>query len=328
MSDQNRADRSTEATRADAADGTHRVDHANAGFRRLFGESKLTFGLGFPLTGARRSTPDVTEEVRLAKRAEKLGFDGLWARDVPTYWPRFGDAGGAFDPWTLLSHAAAHTDDVALGTSSVVLPLRHPIHAAKSAATVDRLSGGRLVVGVASGDRDPEFPAFGVDREDRGRAVRERIAAMRACWREEFPEIRGEWGALDGELDVLPKPTTETLPVLPTGNARQSTEWIADNGDGWLFYQLPEKTLRSYLEEWRELAGDKPFVIAVGVEFADDPSAEPEHLHLGYRAGAEWFRDYFARLDGLGLDHVIVGLRGDDPEAAMETFADEIRSRA
>ncbi len=304
-------------------DSSHR-SHANAGFRRLFDDPSLTVGLGFPLTGTRRSTPDIVEEIRLAKRAETLGFDGLWARDVPTYWPRFGDAGGAFDPWALLSHTAAHTDDVALGTSSIVLPLRHPIHAAKSAATIDRLSDGRLVLGVASGDRDPEFPAFGVDRDDRGLAVRERIAAMRACWGEEFPVIDGEWGALDGELDVLPKPTTESLPVLPTGNARQSTEWIADNGDGWLFYHLPEKTLRSYLDEWRDLAGDKPFVIAVGVEFADDPSAEPEHLHLGYRAGTEWFRDYFCRLDELGLDHVIVGLRGDDPEAAMETFADEI----
>lgn len=55
--------------------------------------------------------------------------------------------------------------------------------------------------------------------------------------------------------------------------------------------------------------------------------AEPEHRHLGYRAGAEWFRDYFRRLDELGLDHVVVGLRGDDPEAAMETFADEVRGR-
>jgi len=319
-------DATSEDRRSDAAgvgdDG--RTAHANAGFRRLFGDDALTFGLGFPLTGERRSTPDPTEEVRLAERAEALGFDGLWARDVPTYWPRFGDAGGAFDPWALLSHVAARTETIALGTASVVLPLRHPIHLAKSAATVDRLSGGRLVLGVASGDRDPEFDAFGVDRDDRGRAVRERVAAMRACWCEEFPEIEGAWGTLDGDLDVLPKPTTETLPVLPTGNARQSTEWIADRGDGWLFYHLPDETLQSYLAEWRELAGEKPFVIAVGVEFADDPTADPEHRHLGYRAGVEWFREYFRRLDGYGLDHVIVGLRGDDPEAAMETFATEI----
>jgi len=78
--------------------------------------------------------------------------------------------------------------------------------------------------------------------------------------------------------------------VLPTGNARQSTEWIAEHGDGWLFYHLPDETLRSYVAEWRELAGAKPFSIAVGVEFADDPTAEPEPLHLGYRAGVDWFR--------------------------------------
>jgi len=155
-------------------------------------------------------------------------------------------------------------------------PARHPIHLAKSAATVDRLSDGRVVLGVASGDRDPEYAAFGVDPEKRGEMVRERIAAMRACWREDFPEIDGEWGELGGDLDVLPKPTTETLPVLPTGNARQSTEWIAEHGDGWLFYHLPDETLRSYVAEWRELAGAKPFSIAVGVEFADDPTAEPE----------------------------------------------------
>jgi len=301
-----------------------RRGYENVGYRRLFDGDGLSVGLGLPLTGVRESTPAVDAEVRLAKRAESLGFDGLWAREVPTFWPRFGDAGGAFDTWPLLSHLAAHTNDIALGTSSVVLPLRHPVHVAKSAATVDRLSDGRLVMGIASGDRDPEYPAFGVDPEERGAMVRERIAALRTIWREEFPEIEGSWGRLDGELDVLPKPTTETLPLLPTGNARQSDAWIAEHGDGWLFYHLPESTLQSYLDRWRERTTDKPFAIAVRVAFADDPTAEPEPLHLGYRAGVEWFREYFHRLDESGLDHAIVGLAGDDPEAAMETFASEI----
>ncbi|MFC5278982.1 LLM class oxidoreductase [Halorubrum rubrum] len=300
------------------------TDHENRGYRRLFDPDGLTFGIGFPLTGTRESTPAVKEEVRLASHAESVGFDGLWARDVPTYWPRFGDAGGAFDAWPLLSHVAAHTESVALGTSSIVLPLRHPIHVAKSAATIDRLSDGRLVLGVASGDRDPEYPAFGVDAEERGAAFRDRVEAIRAIWREEFPAVAGEWGELEGDLDVLPKPTTDALPLLPTGNARQSTEWIADHGDGWLFYHLPEKTLRSYLDRWRELAGEKPFVIAVRVAIADDPDAEPEQLHLGYRAGVRWFREYFRDLEEYGLDHVIVGLEADDPAAAMTTFAEDV----
>jgi luciferase-type oxidoreductase len=300
------------------------LEYANAGYRRLFESDGLSFGIGFPLTGARESTPAVAAETRLAEHAESVGFDGLWARDVPTYWPRFGDAGGAFDPWPLLSHAAAHTDEIALGTASVVLPLRHPIHVAKAAATVDRLSGGRLVLGVASGDRDPEYPAFGVDPDDRGQAVREGVDALRTLWREEYPTIEGSWGRLDGDLDVLPEPTTETLPLLPTGHARQSVEWIAEHGDGWLFYHLPEDTLRSYLDEWRALADDKPFAIAVRVALADDPGAEPEHRHQGYRAGVEWFRRYFRRLEEHGLDHVIVGLAADEPRRAMTAFADEI----
>jgi luciferase-type oxidoreductase len=298
--------------------------HANAGYRRLFDPDGLSFGLSFPLTGDRESTPSVEDELRLARHAESVGFDGLWARDVPTYWPRFGDAGGAFDTWPLLSHAAAHTDDIALGTASVVLPLRHPIHVAKSAATVDRLSDGRLVLGVASGDRDPEYPAFGVDPDDRGAMVREHVDVLRTIWREAYPTLDGSWGRLDGELDVLPRPTTETLPLLPTGHARQSIEWIADHGDGWLFYHLPDDTLRSYLDRWRDLAGEKPFVIAVRVALADDPTADPEHRHLGYRAGVEWFRQYFRRLEDFGLDHVVVDLQADDPERAMTTFADEV----
>jgi len=300
------------------------LPHANRGYQRLFGGDGLSVGMGFPLTGIRTATPSMDEEMRLARHAESVGFDGLWARDVPTYWPRFGDAGGGFDTWPLLSFAAAHTDSVALGTASVILPLRHPIHVAKSAATVDRLSDGRLVLGVASGDRDPEYAAFGADAAERSVAFRERFNALRAIWREEFPATAGEWGTLGGDLDVLPKPTTETLPLLPTGNARQSDEWIATHGDGWLFYHLPASTLETYLTQWRDQAGDKPFAIAVRVELTSDPSREPEPIHLGYRAGVEWFREYFRDLQSAGLDHAIVGLEADSPETAMTTFATEV----
>lgn len=300
------------------------AEYANRGYRRLFGSADLSFGLGLPLTGDRTSTPAVEDEATLATHAESVGFDGLWARDVPTYWPKFGDAGGAFDTWPFLSYLAARTDHIALGTSSVVLPLRHPIHVAKSAASVDRLSDGRLVLGVASGDRDPEYHAFGIDADARGERVRESVDALRTLWREDFPTIDGSWGELDGDLTVLPDPTTDTLPLLPTGHARQSVDWIAEHGDGWLFYHLPDDTLRTYIEKWRRLAGEKPFVIAVRVALADDPAADPEHLHLGYRAGVEWFRDYFGRLDDYGLDHVIVSLEDDDPKGAMTRFDEEI----
>ncbi|WP_254525223.1 LLM class oxidoreductase [Natrinema caseinilyticum] len=307
-----------------AARGREDDDHENRGYQRLFGDDGLTFGTGFPLTGTNREAPAIDDELRLAKHAESIGFHGLWARDVPTYWPKFRDAGQTYDTWPWLSHVAAHTDDIALGTASIVLTLRHPLHVAKSAATVDRLSDGRLVLGVASGDRDPEYDAFGVDRDERSELFRERVETLRTVWRDDYPDIEGRWGSLDGELDVVPKPTAGTVPLLPTGYARQSREWIAEHGDGWLFYHLPERTLEDYVSDWRDAAGGKPFAMAAQFELADDPAAEPEPIHQGYRAGLEWVREYVADLERLGVDHLIVGLRNDDREAALSRFADEI----
>lgn len=295
--------------------------HENAGFRRLFAGDGLTFGTGFPLTGVNESAPPVADELALAERAEALGFDGLWVRDVPTYWPKFRDAGQTYDPWVWLGQVAARTDDIALGTASVVLTLRHPLHVAKSAATVDRLSDGRLVLGVATGDRPPEFAAFDVDTDDRAALFQEGIDLLRAAWGESFPERETRWGVLDGDLDVTPKPVAGSIPLLPTGNARQSVEWIGAHGDGWLFYHLPEATLESYLETWREQGGQKPFVMVVTAEIADDPEAGPEPVNQGFRAGREWFVEYFRNLESKGVDHVLVGGVGDDPERWLTRFA-------
>jgi luciferase-type oxidoreductase len=267
-----------------------------------------------------RPPPPIDRELELATRAETLGFDGLWARDVPLYWPSFGDAGQVFDTWPWLSHVAAQTEEIALGTASIVLSLRHPVHVAKSAATVDRLSDGRLVLGVATGDRDPEYAAFGVEKGNRGELFRESVAWLRSLWREEFPELDGSWGSLDGDLDLVPKPTAETIPLLPTGHARQELSWLGDHGDGWLFYHLPDGTLESYLADWHEAAGEKPYAMAVRTELADDPTADPEPIHQGYRAGVEWFRSYFARVEEMGVDHVIVTPSGPN----LAEFAERV----
>ncbi|GGN10834.1 TIGR03571 family LLM class oxidoreductase [Halarchaeum nitratireducens] len=302
------------------------MENANRGYERLFGDDGLTVGATFPLTSARTTRPNVGRELALTERLEALGFDGLWARDVPTDWPKFDDTGQTFDPWTWLSRVAARTDDVALGTASVVLTLRHPLHVAKQAASLDHLSEGRLVLGVASGDRPPEYEAFGVAEDERGAAFRESVEVLRAAWRDAHPEVETRWGTLDGTLDVVPKPTAGDLPLLVTGNSRQSREWIAAHGDGWLFYHLPEDALRSYLDDWNERTA-APFVTTCTVDLAGDPEADPEHVNQGFRAGAAWFRDYFRELDAWGVDHVIVGVRGDDRERAYERVAERVLDR-
>lgn len=296
-------------------------EHENRGYRRLFGNEALTFGTVFPLSGRDRATPSPERELSLAKHAEQLGFDALWARDVPTDWPKFGDTGQSFDTWPWLAWMAAHTDDIALGTASVVLPLRHPLHVAKSAASVDRLSNGRLVLGVASGDRPPEYEAFGIEEGERDELFRESVSVLRTVWTEEFPELDSRWGTLDGSLDLVPKPTTDTLPLLVTGRSRQSVEWIGSYGDGWLFYHLPRRTLESYLADWREVGGEKPFAMAMGIELAE---CEPEPIHQGIRAKGEWFVEYFRELAEMGVDHVLVSVKGEDSEDALGRFAEDV----
>lgn len=309
------------------------LDHENRGFRRLFGDQSdgggtndLSVGLFFPITASREAIPPMDDQMELARYAEDVGFDALWVRDVPTFWPKFGDAGQVYDPWVYLGQVAAHTDDVALATGSIVLSLRHPLHVAKSAASVDRLADGRLVLGVATGDRSPEFPAFGVAEDERGERFREHVRVLRTVWAEEFPEVESSYGTMDGTLDVVPKPTTETLPLLVTGHARQSLDWIADHGDGWLQYQMPPNTVESVVGDWREAAGDKPYAQALTVNLKADPEAEMEHVHQGYAAGSEWFVDHFRTLADLGVDHVAIGIRGSDRDArtVLAQFADEV----
>jgi alkanesulfonate monooxygenase SsuD/methylene tetrahydromethanopterin reductase-like flavin-dependent oxidoreductase (luciferase family) len=91
-------------------------------------------------------------------------------------------------------------------------------------------------MGVASGDRPVEFPAFGVDHMSRGERFRETYHFIKQALTEEYPEIDSDLGTLDGSADLVPKPTGKTIPLLVTGLAQQDRDWIAQYGDGWLYY--------------------------------------------------------------------------------------------
>ncbi|WP_164530925.1 LLM class flavin-dependent oxidoreductase, partial [Burkholderia cenocepacia] len=108
--------------------------------------------------GRHAGVPDLGIHAELAQLADTLGFRALWVRDVPVYDPSFGDAAQVFETFSYLGYLAGITHDILLGTAAVVLPLREPLLTLKSAATIQELSGGRLLLGVASGDRPVEYP--------------------------------------------------------------------------------------------------------------------------------------------------------------------------
>jgi luciferase-type oxidoreductase len=282
-------------------------------FARMFAPHRLTFGVFFPIEAFPGDRPTMTDQVALARRAEALGFAALWFRDVPLRDPAFGDVGQVFDPWVYLGFIAAHTERIALATGAIVLPLRHPLHTAKAAASVDQLSGGRLMLGVASGDRPVEFPAFGVDIEERGSAFRENLRVIRQVLEGSFENVTSAYGSMMG-ADVIPKPVRR-LPLLVTGSSRQSPEWIAEFSDGWITYPRSTVLQSRLAREWHETVqrhspgAFKPFAQSLYVDLAADPDEPPSAIHLGFRAGWKGLLQYALGLRHAGVNHVALNLK-------------------
>ncbi len=285
------------------------------GFRRMFAPGKLTLGLMHPLEAYSGSVATMANQIPLAQKAEALGFAALWLRDVPLHDPYFGDAGQIYDTWVYLGWLAAHTQSVTLATGAVVLPLRHPLHVAKAAASVDQLSGGRLVLGVASGDRPLEYPAFQADFDSRGERFRQSLEYLHAALENHFPAINNPLGHMAGDVDLLPKPYAGRIPILVTGASRQSAAWIAAHADGWLQYFRPPEQIARLLALSRGLAQEQrpglflPYTQGFGLDLDADPSALPRPIHNGLNVGRDWLREFLGHLQELGVNHVLFGLK-------------------
>jgi luciferase-type oxidoreductase len=268
----------------------------------------------FPIEAFSGDQPTMRGQEGLASRAEALGFAALWFRDVPLRAPSFGDVGQVYDPWVYLGWIAAHTSEIALATGALVLALHHPLHTAKGVASVDRLSGNRLVLGVASGDRPVEFPAFGVDFEQRPALFRDNLRVVRDPLAEQFPQIQSSYGTLAGSADVVPKPVTP-VPMLVTGHSGQTLEWIAKHGDGWITYPRGLQRQAGVAAHWRAAVGIaapgvfKPFVQSFYVFLSDDPDGPPTPIHLGFRAGRHFILRFLQAVRSIGDNHVILNFK-------------------
>ena len=297
----------------------------------MFVEGRMTIGLMFPIESYAGDRPTMTRQSELAVRAEAAGAAALWVRDVPLRIPEFGDVGQVYDPWVYLGCVLAKTSHIALATGAIVLPLRHVLHVAKAAASVDRLSGGRLVLGVATGDRPAEFPAFRRSFDTRGEDLREAVTLLSQIWRERQPIIDSPLAYLAGE-DVLPKPTASGIPVLVTGRSLQTLDWIAGNSDGWVTYPRPLPAQADIVALWRSTAHRaapgvfKPFAQSLYVDLIGDPGAAPTPIHLGYRLGRHALLDLLHRLADAGVNHVVLNLKyGSRPAAdVLDDLADHV----
>ncbi|TML38488.1 MAG: TIGR03619 family F420-dependent LLM class oxidoreductase [Actinobacteria bacterium] len=183
-----------------------------------------------------------------ARVAEENGFESVWIPEhlvfpadmPPTYpytesgLPAVNPGTALYDPWVVLGYLAHATESIRLGTEVYILPLRHPIATARSVLTVDRLSGGRVTVGVGVGWLEPEFEVVGQSFHDRGRRTDEIIPLLRRLWTEETVSHAGDHYSF-GPVRFEPKPVQKPCPPVEVGGATPAALRRAGClGDGWI----------------------------------------------------------------------------------------------
>ncbi|RZS44703.1 putative F420-dependent oxidoreductase [Herbihabitans rhizosphaerae] len=187
----------------------------------------------------------------LAAEAERLGYRGAWLPDHLLPPGRYGQDryGGVYEPLVSLSYLAAHTSTIRLGTSVLVLPMRNPFVVAKQAATLDRISGERLTLGVGIGWDRTEFAAVGADFHTRGARTDEAIRLLRHLFHGEGP-FHGEfYGYDDGVFEPRPR---RHLPIMVGGTSDAALRRAARLADEWQAVGLEPREFAERLARLRE----------------------------------------------------------------------------
>ena len=203
--------------------------------------------------------PDAQALIEYGVRMERLGFDSLWVWDhillgVEPHFP-------ILDALSLITAVAARTEKIKLGTGILILPVRNALVLAKQVSTIDQISKGRLILGMASGWYKREFDAVGVDFHQRGKLMDINLEVMTRLFAED--QVSGEFGPYNLRSAVMyPKPFTKPRPpILIGGYVDRVLQRAAVAGDGWLtYFYTPDGFTKSWakIRAFAEEAGKDP----------------------------------------------------------------------
>lgn len=259
----------------------------------------------------RGSSVDAERLSARAVRAEQVGFEGLWVGDhiaLPTSAPDPADE-PRLEALVALTYLAAVTSRVRLGVGVLVVPQRQPVLAAKQLASLDVLSGGRLVVGIGVGYIEAELSALGARLEDRAAMTDEHIAVMQALWGEETASFEGRWTTFAGVRQSPPPLQRPGPPIVVGGHAPAALRRAARVGDGWFGWGLDvddaEKAIRDLASACEEIGRD-----ASALEITVAPPG---------RCTAELAQGY----EAVGVDRLVL-----QPESFIGSEIDELIEHA
>ena len=215
------------------------------------------------------------------------------------------------DPLLALAHVAAHTERILLGTGVILLPQRNPLVLAKQVASLDVLSGGRLILGIGVAYLEPEMTAIGVPMEGRGSRSDEYLAAMRSLWEDEDPAFHGKYADFEG-VDAHPRPVQRPLPVVVGGHTERAFLRAARHADGWYGFLTGLRAMAEYREGLRaaiERTGrSEPLHISVSPSRRMDAETVRAYAELGVQ------RLILAPPPSLPLDDLLAFVEANAPD--------------
>jgi probable F420-dependent oxidoreductase len=221
----------------------------------------MQLGIHLPQAGS-QATPALIRAHAI--RAEALGLSDVWVSEhiiVPR--KSFPRSPLFYDPVLTLTWVAAVTERVRLGTSVLVLPMRHPLPLAKELATLHNLSGGRLILGVGVGGLEAEFAALGVPFHERGRRMDEGIALMRTVWSKEPVSFKGKYIAAElDEMTMLPHPISP-IPMWHGSRSEAAHRRTVKIGDGWHGSQVTPEEAAEVVKRLRRDRPEPGFTISI-----------------------------------------------------------------
>jgi probable F420-dependent oxidoreductase len=289
----------------------------------------MEFGLAFASSVAH----DHDDAFELCRRAAAAGFGSLWGGEhvimpsaIDSKYPYTPDGKIPAvpetpipDPLIWLAFAAAAAPGLRLGTCILILPQRNPVVLAKELATLDRLSGGRVDLGIGVGWMREEFDALGVPWERRGARTDEYVAAMRQLWSGPEVEFHGEF--VDFEpVTCSPRPVHGRIPIIIGGDTEAAMARVVRLGDGWYPGQSDPAALAPLITSMRDAA------TAAG----RDPSSISLHVNYGIpRGSADEVADHVGQLRELGVDRLMVpafAFIGPGGSDRMDDFAAHLRA--
>ncbi len=292
----------------------------------------MKFGYITPQNWGIENPQDVVD---LAVRAEELGYDSVWVNhhilNVGYIYERLQDR-PYYDALTVLTWVAALTERVRLGTTVLVLPYLNPLVLAKTVATLDVMSGGRVTLGVGIGMLREENEALGSDFSTRGAYADESIEIMRELWTSDEPEYSGRFFDFGGGFKFSPKPAQKPgVPILIGGMSRAAMQRSARIGDGWHpnsgSVEDMARRAGSLREMWREHGrnpDDMQLVVRCELDVLDTASDNADTPMVGT---PDQLAKAVSEYEGLGVSEMVLAISSGDLDRIrriQESFAEQV----